>query len=79
MAEGSGSISRVSGEKHTLNSPRNSEAKSEPAKHLEIEPNTSVRARYSEQSLMSLLVLLCCEDALFLYPLKSVILVSFVL
>lgn len=71
--EGSTSISKVSGEKNTLNSPRNSEAKSEPAKPLEVEPHSPIRARYSEQSLMGLLVLLCCEDALYLYSLKSVI------
>ena len=77
FAESSASISSVSGEKHTLISPRNSEAKNEPAKSLEIEPDTPVRARYSEQ--MGLHVLLCCEDALYLNSLKSVILVSFTL
>lgn len=64
-----------------MSSPRDSEPKNEPtqvnAKHgsipLVAEPETPTETTYSGQRSMELFVLLCCENALWLYSLNSVI------
>ncbi|XP_031264245.1 uncharacterized protein LOC116122548 isoform X2 [Pistacia vera] len=74
-------FSELSSAKHSVSSPRDSEPKNEPtqvnAKHgsipLVAEPETSTETSYSGQRLMDLFVLLCCENALWLYSLNSVI------
>lgn len=74
------SVSEVSGEKHSLNSSPNSGAKSEPTQtssrcgnsQLEIEVDTN-ETTSSGQRLLEMPVLFCCDDALCLYSLKSVI------
>ncbi|KAK9283990.1 hypothetical protein L1049_012248 [Liquidambar formosana] len=76
IIEGNISVSEVSSEKHSLNLSQNSEDKNEPpqtsshcgSNQLEVEVDTSTETMSSGQS-----VLFCCEDALCLYSLKSVI------
>lgn len=81
-AEDDGSlISELSSAKHSVSSPQDSEPKNEPtqvnAKHgsipLVAELETSTETTYSGQRLMELFILLCCENALWLYSLNSVI------
>ncbi|TXG50110.1 hypothetical protein EZV62_025985 [Acer yangbiense] len=74
-------FSEMSIEKHSLISPQNSEAKNESAQTnadekdipLAAELETSTETTYFGQRLKDLFVLLCCEDSLLLYSLKSVI------
>ncbi|KAH7548383.1 hypothetical protein JRO89_XS14G0111900 [Xanthoceras sorbifolium] len=74
-------FSDMSIDKHSLSSPQNSEAKTESAQTTtnnkniplaaELEP--SIETTYFGQRLNDLFVLLCCEDSLWLYSLKSLI------
>lgn len=71
----------MSSEKHSLDSPQKNEAKSESAQTNlesgitphEVEIDTSTETVYFGQQMMNLFFLLCCEDALLLFSLKSLI------
>ncbi|KAF5736569.1 hypothetical protein HS088_TW14G00714 [Tripterygium wilfordii] len=70
--------SELSNGKHSLNLSQISEAKAEPVQsdtHHEsapLEVVTPIKSAHIEQRVANYLVLLCCEDALRLYPFKSV-------
>ncbi|GMP23441.1 hypothetical protein CsSME_00001039 [Camellia sinensis var. sinensis] len=74
-------FSEVSSEKLSLNSSQDPEAKTEPTQtkshpehdSIDTESDTSAQATYLGPNFMDSLVLLCCEDALRLYSLKSLI------
>lgn len=74
-AEGSLVFSEVSSEKHSLNTSLYDKASNEaeqinsPSKRYLLE----VKKSYPSQRLMDLSVLLCCEDALYLYSLKLLV------
>ncbi|KAB1217722.1 Syntaxin-binding protein 5-like [Morella rubra] len=78
---GNNFIADMSSEKHSLDSPRKNEAKSESAQTNlesgitphEVEIDTSTETVYFGQQMMNLFFLLCCEDALLLFSLKSLI------
>ncbi|KAH9767140.1 V-SNARE coiled-coil domain-containing protein [Citrus sinensis] len=71
----------IGNEKQSLNTPQNSKATSEPdqtnantgSDPVVAELETSTEATYLERIFEHLFVLLCYEDALWLYPLKSLI------
>ncbi|KAH9702536.1 V-SNARE coiled-coil domain-containing protein [Citrus sinensis] len=71
----------IGNEKQSLNAPQNSKATSEPdqtnantgSDPVVAELETSTEATYLERIFEHLFVLLCYEDALWLYPLKSLI------
>ncbi|KAH9767132.1 V-SNARE coiled-coil domain-containing protein [Citrus sinensis] len=79
--EGGNFFSETSSEKQSLNTPQNSKATSEPdqtnantgSDPVVAELETSTEATYLERIFEHLFVLLCYEDALWLYPLKSLI------
>ncbi|KAH9702537.1 V-SNARE coiled-coil domain-containing protein [Citrus sinensis] len=79
--EGGNFFSETSSEKQSLNAPQNSKATSEPdqtnantgSDPVVAELETSTEATYLERIFEHLFVLLCYEDALWLYPLKSLI------
>ncbi|KAL5734318.1 hypothetical protein ACOSP7_032179 [Xanthoceras sorbifolium] len=81
IIDGGNLFSDMSIDKHSLSSPQNSEAKTESAQTTtnnkniplaaELEP--SIETTYFGQRLNDLFVLLCCEDSLWLYSLKSLI------
>lgn len=81
IIDGSNFISDMSSEKHSLDSPQKNEAKSESAQTNlesgitphEVEIDTSTETVYFGQQMMNLFFLLCCEDALLLFSLKSLI------
>lgn len=85
-AEGGNFFSETSSEKQSLNAPQNSKATSEPdqtnantgSDPVVAELETSTEATYLERIFEHLFVLLCYEDALWLYPLKSLIQVPLV-
>ncbi|KAK3229090.1 hypothetical protein Dsin_001038 [Dipteronia sinensis] len=80
ILDGGNLFSEMSIEKHSPNSPQNSKAKNESAQAnaddenipLAAELETSPETTYFGQRLKNLFVLLCCEDSLLLYSLKSV-------
>uniref|UniRef100_A0A2P2MDG3 Uncharacterized protein MANES_10G011200 n=1 Tax=Rhizophora mucronata TaxID=61149 RepID=A0A2P2MDG3_RHIMU len=65
ILEGSDFISEVSGEKDLFDSSKNNETKSEPAQSV------SCGTTNLEQRTHNILLLLCCEDVLYLHSLKS--------
>ena len=76
----------MSSKKHSLNSPQKSEAKSDSAQTNlqsasthEVELDTSSETVYYVKQLMNFFILLCCEDALLLYSVKSMIKVPLVI
>ncbi|XP_052296141.1 uncharacterized protein LOC102617119 [Citrus sinensis] len=81
IIEGGNFFSETSSEKQSLNAPQNSKATSEPdqtnantgSDPVVAELETSTEATYLERIFEHLFVLLCYEDALWLYPLKSLI------
>lgn len=85
-AEGGNFLSETSSEKQLLNSSQNCKTTSEPdqtnanpgSDPVVAELETSTEATYLECISEHLFVLLCYEDALWLYPLKSVIQVPLV-
>lgn len=78
-ADGGNLISRASSKNDPLNSNQKNETKSEPdqgvtrsgSTPLEVDSETSPRTAYSRQRVENILLLLCCEDALHLYSMKS--------
>ncbi|XP_075671300.1 uncharacterized protein LOC142640875 isoform X2 [Castanea sativa] len=79
ILDGSSFIPEMSSKKRSLNSPQKSEARSdfvqtnlqsESTHEVELDSNETV---YCVQQSMNLFILLCCEDALFLYSFESVI------
>ncbi|XP_059627965.1 uncharacterized protein LOC132270778 isoform X2 [Cornus florida] len=81
ILEGNISLSEVSGEKHSPISSQDSEARNEPGEttshpnreSLGTESGASTKASHLGQKFKDSLVLLCCEDVLRLYSLKSVV------
>ncbi|KAL9418601.1 hypothetical protein AB3S75_036539 [Citrus x aurantiifolia] len=81
IIEGGNFFSETSSEKQSLKTPQNSRATSEPdqtnantgSDPVVAELETSTEATYLERIFEHLFVLLCYEDALWLYPLKSLI------
>ncbi|OAY38396.1 uncharacterized protein LOC110624780 isoform X2 [Manihot esculenta] len=77
--DGGNLISRASSKNDPLNSNQKNETKSEPdqgvtrsgSTPLEVDSETSPRTAYSRQRVENILLLLCCEDALHLYSMKS--------
>ena len=74
----------MSSKKQSLNSPQKSEARSDfvqtnlqSGSTHEVELDSNETVYYVQQS-MNLVILLCCEDALFLYSFESVIKVPLV-
>lgn len=80
IIDGSNFLPEMSSKKHSLNSPQKSEAKSDSAQTNlqsasthEVELDTSSETVYYVKQLMNFFILLCCEDALLLYSVKSMI------
>ncbi|XP_050250794.1 uncharacterized protein LOC126697743 isoform X2 [Quercus robur] len=79
ILDGSNFIPEMSSKKQSLNSPQKSEARSDfvqtnlqSGSTHEVELDSNETVYYVQQS-MNLFILLCCEDALFLYSFESVI------